>query len=432
MPCPLAIGFLVAITFVVAADASRSAADESLMSAGVAKRLGLVESWQRTINAPGGVTSIVDQQLFVHETAPNQYVELIEAATSDKAAANETKTAKKPEPTLAADADADADAVKPDDAAPVDDAKVLMRIAVGTPNALGKPIDQKEAERLAGNEIRRMKRRGIDATMRTTEVRRVVLYSIANDGLLESRDAETGQPIWMSYVGRSGLPYRELGVSEDYITIVNGANVIEVDAKTGEITDEHRTIGIPEFGAVNAGEFAMIATLGGGIEGYPMRDPLADPFRKRVAGHAMGTPIKSTSSDKVAWATDRNFVYVMELDGQPYELFRLHTDGKVIGGIAAADGDRFFFATDAGQVYGIRATRSGEVLWASPFGEPFFEKPLVLEDQLFVLSTYGRLFALETESGNTMWAEPVSNVGSILGGFGDQLFVRTMGGAICP
>lgn len=415
----LAIVFLLLST--TAAVSSRHAsAVETLMPAGVAERLGLIESWQRTINLPGGAGSIVDEQVFVHETNPQIYVELVESKSAGAAA-------KKTAEMKAAKADAGEKKAEPGS---TDNANVLMRIAVGSSDQLGNAIDQKEAERIAGNEIRRMKRRGIDATMRTTEVRRVVLYSLSDDGALEARDAETGQPIWMVYVGQAGLPFRELGISENYITIVNGANVLEVNAATGEVIDEHRTMGVPQFGAVNSGGFAVIATLGGGLEGYPLKDPLADPFRKMVAGRAMGTPIKSPSSTKTAWATDQDFVYVMELDGQPYELFRLHTDGTVIGGIVAADGDRFFFATDAGQVYGLRATRSGEVLWATPFGEPFFVKPMVLDDQLFVLSTYGRLFCLETETGNLVWDAPATNINAILGGFGDQLFVRTVGGSL--
>lgn len=416
----LAIVFLLTSTVAVAVSSPEASAAETLMPAGVANQLGLTESWQRTISAPNGARSIVDEQVFVHESDPHVYVELVQVVATDASAKKsaEKKTSK-----------ADSGDEK-SETSTADNSKVLMRIAVGSADKFGRAIDQNEAERIAGNEIRRMKRRGIDATMRTTEVRRVVLYSLSEDGELEARDAETGQPIWMVYVGQAGLPYRELGISEKYITIVNGANVIEIDAATGDIIDEHRTIGIPQFGAVNSGGFAVIATLGGGLEGYPMKDPLAEPFHKMAAGRAMSTPIKSPSSTKMAWATDQNFVYVMELEGEAYELFRLHTDGSVIGGIAAADGDRFFFATDAGQVYGLRATRSGEVMWATPFGEPFFAKPLVLEDHVFVLSTYGRLFCLETENGDLVWDSPATNVDAILGGFGNQIFVRTTGGSL--
>lgn len=444
MPRSLAIVFLLVPTIAVVVPSHHVSADEALMPAGVAQRLGLIESWQRTISSPGGAAAIVDEQVFVHQKDPQIYVEVVESGAammsvdkmgSDKMAADKMAAEKREGMAAKEMMASGGDAMMKSEPAGMqmakatDNAKVLMRIAVGSSDRLGKPIDKKEAERLAGNEIRRMKRRGIDATMRTTEVRRVVLYSLAEDGSLEARDGETGQPLWMVQIGRSDLPFRELGISENYITIVNGANVLEVDAATGEVIDEHPTIGVPQFGAVNAGGFAVIATLGGGLEGYPLRDPLADPFRKMVAGRALGTPIKSPTSTKTAWATDQSFVYVMELDPQPYELFRLQTDGMVVGGIAAADGDRFFFATDAGQVYGLRATRSGEVLWTTPFGEPFFVKPLALENHLFVVSTYGRMFCLESENGNLVWDAPATNVGAILGGFGDQIFIRTVGGS---
>ncbi len=405
---------LVCLASTLAIDAAdRAKADETLMAPHVAARLGLTEAWQRTIATPNGGSSIADQQLFVHDTNPHVYVEIIEGAKADP----------KPKP-------AKPDATPPAATPPVDDAKVLARIAVDVPDESGLPVGLKEAERLASNEIRRLKRRGVEASMRTTEVRRVYLYSIADDGTLEARDAETGRPIWLTRVGMRGLSFGQLGVSEKVLTVVNGSNMIQVNAEDGIVLAEMRTMGSPQFGAINSGDYAMIVTIGGGLEGYPLADPTADPFREMVAGRALASPTRSPSSSKIAWATDQQFVYVMELLGTPSTLFRLHTDGSVVGRVAAASDDRFFFASETGQVYGMKATRSGEVLWATPFGEPFFEEPVILDNQLLVLSAYGRMFCLNTESGDLMWDQPASNIDHILGGFGDQIFAVTQGGSM--
>ncbi|TWU47955.1 outer membrane biogenesis protein BamB [Rubripirellula reticaptiva] len=394
------------------------------MTANVASRLGLVEAWQRTIPTPVGAASLADQKIFVHSESPHVYIEIVAGAAP---AATATVPAATDDAEPSPGAEAKPVAGKPKSA---DTAKVLMRIAVGTPNARGVSIDQKEAERLASNEIRRMKRRGIQATMRTTEVQRVVLYSLADDGTLEARDAETGRPIWIAQVGTQGLHFGEIGVSEKYVTVVNGANLIQIDASNGTIIYQDRTGNAPQFGVINAGDFAMIATVGGGIEGYPLSDPTIDPFLEIVAGQAMAPPTTSPTSSRTAWSTDRGFVYVMELIGKPSTLFRLNTNGLVSGRIAAASGDRFFFGSDTGQAYALRATRSGDVMWVVPFGEPFYDQPLVIGEQVMMLSTYGRLFSMNIDNGDLSWDKPVTNVDQMLGGFGNQLFVRTMGGSL--
>ncbi|TWU60089.1 outer membrane biogenesis protein BamB [Rubripirellula tenax] len=396
-------------------------ADETLMPDRVAKRLGLVEAWQRGISAPNGAVSIADQQIFVHRNNPQVYVEIV---TAGKAPAD-TKKPADAEAATSADAGDTATAAA---AAAQDD--VLMRITVNTADAAGNSIDLKEAERLASNEIRRLKRRGVTATMRTTEVPRVVIYSIADDGGLEARDAETGRAIWNTHVGQRGLHFGQLGVSEEFVTVMNGANLIQVNAANGDTTTEMRTLNAPQFGAINSGDFAMVVTIGGGLECYPLTDPSLDPFREIVDGRALASPTKSPSSSRTAWATDRSLVYVMELLGKPSTLFRLDTDGMITGRIAAASNDRFFFGSDAGQVYAIRATRSGIVSWVTPFGEPFYAEPLVVEDQVMLVSTYGRVFSMNVETGDLSWDAPATNIARLIGGFGDHVYAVTMGGSL--
>jgi outer membrane protein assembly factor BamB len=282
---------------------------------------------------------------------------------------------------------------------------------------------------LANNEIRRLKRRGIEATINLRTVPRVNLYTIGTDGTLECRNAETGEPVWLVRVGDRRLPYRDIGTNEQYLTVINGANLIQVEAATGEVIVEVRMSGTPRFGAVNSGDFAMIPTIGGGVEGYPLYDATRDPFMEIVAGSALSLPTKAPASTKIAWATDRGFVYVMEMEGTPSVEFRLNTDGIVSGRIASATGDRFFFGSEAGQVYGLRATRSGKVLWSQPFGEPFYNEPIVVGDQVLIRSAYGNLFSLSVEDGSMTWDRPTPNVSELIGSFGGRIFITTLSGS---
>ncbi len=391
-----------------------SVSAQDLMPSRVMQQLGLTQAWARPVSVPIGAQSIADQQLFVHEENPREYVEVVMVPAADTAKSDAAKTS----------ADATASGGK------VAEGKVLARIATDQLQGDGKPIGRQEAERLANNHIRRLKRRGIDAKINVRSVPRVNLYTLGTDGTLESRDAETGEPYWMINLGDPRLPFMAIGVSEKFLTIINGANLLQVDAATGEVIVELPMPSVPGFGATNAGEFALIPMIGGGIKGYPLVDPTIDPFLQQVAGAAMSLPTKSPDSSRTAWSTDRGFVYVIEMEGTPSLLFRLKTDGLVAARLAAASGDRFFFGSDSGQVYGLRATRSGQVMWSQPLGEPFYNEPTIFNDQVLLRSTYGNLFSLHIDDGHMTWDQPVTSIGNLLGVLDGKLYATTLSGVL--
>lgn len=398
---------------------SVSVADD-LVSTTALEHLGLTQSWARPVTAPWGVESIADQQLVVMENDPVEFIEIVESGSQSADAAAEGAGDE------AENAPAAANASESEDG----DAKLITRLRLESIPANGHLSSREEAERRANNEIRRLKRKGIEAEFRIRSIPRVNLFSISDDGTLESRDAETGEPIWRIQVGNPQLPYLSLGADQDHLIVVNGSNIYQVDAKTGEVMSDVSTIGAPAFGATIAGEFVMVPMIGGGIECYPMRDPTIDPFLEKVEGDALALPVKSpdVGSSRTAWGTDRGFVYVMEMQGVPSLLFRLKTDGIVSSRIAAAKGNRFFFGSEGGQVYGIEATRSGQVLWSQPIGEPFYNEPLVFGNQVLLRSAYGNLFSLDTATGSLTWEQPLRGVGELVGVIDGNLYLTTLSG----
>jgi hypothetical protein len=362
------------------------------MSPQVAARLGLEQVWTRQLRVPGGSRSIVDQQIVVHQDTPKELVEVVEKAEEGE------------EP------------------------RVLFRISTEAIGDNGQQIGTEEAQRLARREVRRLQRRAKEPTIRTRSVPRIRLYTAATNGTIECRDAENGMPVWMTQVGEYQLHYSDMGVDDKYVTITNGANLIEVDVTNGEPINTVRMMSVPLYGSTNVGDFALVPTIRNGVEGYPLRDTTRDPFMKIVAGLALHPPTKSPSSSIVAWGTDRGFVYFMEMSGEPEMRFRLNTDGIVSGRIAAIAGDRFFFGSESGQVYGVRATRTGEVMWSQPYAEPFYKAPFVLDGKVLLVSAYGNLFALDENTGLSRWDDATPNVDQIMGGFDGRVFVRLLSG----
>lgn len=374
--------------------AAREVSADELMSPSLAARLGMEEVWRRQLSIPAGADSIVDQQVMVHESSPREYVEVVGKAEEGN------------------------------------DPPVLFRVPTDLVGADGKPIGKEEAERLARRQLRFLKRRGKEPEITSRKVPRVQLYTLSNNGVIDVRDAETGVPIWLSQVGKPSLSYGKMGIGDKYVTVTNGAILEKLNGLTGERFDSERMNSVPMYGAIHAGNYSLVPTIRNGIEGYPLDDPNRKSFMETVSGMALEPPTKSPSSNKVAWATDRGYVYVMELAGEPSVLFRLNTDGLVSGRISAAAGDRFFFGSESGQVYAVKATRTGEVIWSQPYGEPFYAATFLIKGLLLIPSTYGNLFAIDQTNGQMVWDAPAHNVREILGAIEDKVYVRMLSGSL--
>ena len=360
---------------------------QRLMSSQTVQRLGLEQAWQRQLRVADGASSIVDQKLHVHTDRPIEYVELVEKTDEGEG-------------------------------------EVFFRINVQQQGSNGKPIGEEEAKRLARREQRFMARTKIPTEITKRSVPRIYLYTLANNGTVECRDAETGAPVWLSQHGTPSLGYGGLGVDNEYLTFTNGANIIQIDVLNGEPMVTDRTKNTPLYGSMIAGDYVVYPTVRDGIAGEPLRDITEVGFSDIVQGLANHMPSKSPHSALIAWGTDAGYVYVMELSGKRNMQFRLDTDGVVSGQPVSAQGNRFFFASSVGQVYCLRATRSGDVVWNRPYGVPFFKPGYLFDDAAFFVSDYGQLFALEQNNGISRWESSVGGIDRVLGGLGQHLYVR--------
>ena len=394
-----------------------------LMPLSLRDRLGLQQAWVASTNVGRGLSGIVDQVVHLDRSVRGTFVEVtvpvLDGAASATGTSPETGDAPAPAETNAAAAAAPA---------PTAEVRVLSRYRLGSMGPDGRMIDQKEADRLADNEIRRLKRRGYEPSKRQTEAIRVVLYTLSDDGSLESRDGETGELNWVVFVGSPSLGYGALGVGDRHVVVTNGANLNLVDASTGAVRKTIRTRRPPRFGAAIGGKYCTVHTVGGNIEAYLLDDFDRDPFIEHVQGSALERPTPAPDGGRVAWSTDQQYVYVMELDASPSTIFRVRTDGLVVGRTAATQGQRFYAATDRGIVYGIAADGMGRMLWTEAIGEPVVQAPLVAEDRVLVLTQYGNLYALNLHDGSRLWERPRTGLTALHAAVDGRLYASTTRG----
>jgi len=396
---------LVLAVFVFASPAFTWGGD--LLSPEAADRLGMVESWHRQTGTVGGASSIVDMQIWVEHTKEREYIEVVRAVTVGKQ---------------------------------VTDADVLRRIATDSKNEYGVELGAKEANRLANLDVLKLKRRGIEAVARSNKVKQVRLYMLGSDGGLWAYDAETGEVLWYVRLGKPKLGYGTLGISDQYVTVINGTTMYRVIADeraaensvmpAGRPIAPVRLDNIPLIGAVNTSDYVIIPNTRNGLECYNYEDEPGQPALEIFHGQALAKPSRFPTSSLIGWATDQGKMYVMETEGKPTTLFRLQIDGNADGGVAAASDGRFFLGSTAGRVYGVKATRSGEVLWNRSFGEPFYQAPFVTGDSVLIASSYGNLYSLGQTDGIPNWASPVPNIDSIFAQAGPYYFGRTTAGLL--
>ena len=123
---------------------------------------------------------------------------------------------------------------------------------------------------------------------------------------------------------------------------------------------------------------------------------------------------KSTDTGKLLWKT--------KLTLEDSENF------SFIGGISLS-GDSVFITTGLGNIYKLNK-RKGKIIWSKRFFMQFSRPPLVYKNKVFVISDDNQVFALNTNSGDTIWShigniEEVSIIGGSKPVIDDEILVVT-------
>lgn len=232
----------------------------------------------------------------------------------------------------------------------------------------------------------------------------VTLFVSTDLGVIHVLDGLTGRTQWTMQLGEPGHPNMTPVANENVVAVVSGVRLYILDRATGRIMWEKKLEQVPGASPVLNDDFVFVPTLSGRLEAYRLFRIEDDPIRRTRyvpgTGRAMVQPVATPFS--VAWATDRGFFYVA--DGIQLSVrYRLETGRDITVAPAYVPSKNLLLVGSIdGYLYCIQEY-SGEIFWRFSAGEPIVQKPVVVDDVVYIVTDTGGMFQISLENGADQW-----------------------------
>ncbi len=263
----------------------------------------------------------------------------------------------------------------------------------------GDPLGKERALKLAKQKEEDLQRAMRNPKLTTKTIPDVVLNVVTDSGVVHSIDAQTGRTRWATRFGNPRFPSDAPGANDNSVAVVNGTAIYVLNQETGEIAWQRRAQGAPGAGPVVSNFYVFVPMVNGAIEAYQLDDYRQPPWIYRSHGRAIVQPIFTGAN--VAWPTDRGHLYVAAGNSTAIR-YRLETNDPIVAQATALLPNRIVVASTDGYVYCIHEA-SGNVLWRFSTGEPIVKSPVVVGDNVYVVTDDTSLFCIESNTGLDKW-----------------------------
>ena len=186
----------------------------------------------------------------------------------------------------------------------------------------------------------------------------------------------------------------------------------KIDPNAGDMTDDEK-----KKAAAKAEEERR--------ENIRIRQDYVPPLACSSAGRALVAPVVTTQTpdeERVAWVTDRGYLYLGRIDRRSEDVFlakhRVSTKGTFSSPPAylpplppdpekkrMGDSGVIYAGSSDGYLYAV-SERNGEELWKFPAGEAIIDSPVVIENRVFTTTELGGMFCLNATTGKQLWHAP--------------------------
>ena len=248
------------------------------------------------------------------------------------------------------------------------------------------------------------------------------IFIQTDGGRVFALDAETGGIYWSQVFGRPNYQTGTLAASKDRVALVNGSRLFVVNRADGkEIWSRPE----PRASFVQPGlsDTHIYYPTGGGLVARlkinKKKKEFDYPFTYSSLGSLVGGPI--TAEGNIIWATERGEIKFspMEAGGK---TGRFQTSGKMAAPLGFGR-ESIVAANLEGYVYCL-AAYNGEQLWRASVGGGVFQAPIIVGDDVFVVTENRSLYALNFKNGGERWS--VEGVEQFVAASDRRVFARSL------
>ncbi|MBI1904423.1 MAG: PQQ-binding-like beta-propeller repeat protein [Planctomycetia bacterium] len=262
-------------------------------------------------------------------------------------------------------------------------------------------------------------------------------------GTIQALDAATGRSLWVTKVGDGTKVCENAAVSDDHVVILSGSWLYALDRQTGDVVWERRneivTVTAP---AVTKG-WVYVGGIKGDVFAYklperydrpapaPAPAAAAPPAAQNGAAKPPEPAAPRGSSDDtqyaadakwnyasfgridvppvqtrrgIVWATNRGFLYSSSEDKASVPG-RFETRAAVTAPLAYLP-PLIYVASRDGNIYAVRENLSEGSPWRFPLGEGVNQRPMAVNQSLFVITETKILHHLDAFDGTLLWKAP--------------------------
>jgi len=281
---------------------------------------------------------------------------------------------------------------------------------------------------------------------------RGTLFVQTDHATLHALDAETGQTLWATQVGRRNHPSMRPAANRDLVAVINGSYLYILNRHNGKLLWETQIDGAPGAGPALSEQRAYTACVNGLVLAYlvtSIKDPRLElgiiqsgqteqqaeelerdrrdsirlqqeyepPLTAQSTGRAIVQPLvtrENEGEEYVAWPTDLGYLFVGYIDRNEQDRFSVRYRLETAAGITAqptylppeagivGDSGVIYAASRDGYVHAIREN-GGTALWRFSTGEPLVEPAVVVGKRVFSATQPGGMYCLDAKTGEQVW-----------------------------
>jgi outer membrane protein assembly factor BamB len=314
------------------------------------------------------------------------------------------------------------------------DARQVDRVALDRLILEGKPTTPVPTMGMQGAEARAAKLvktyAKLGKTLTVTSFSEPVIYvvALASNGVLSAFDGESGEVLWQTTLPRAELQELGPGVSDDFVTVVNGNHYYVMNLKDGNQVSSRRLEYTATSSPVPLRSKILVPSVNGRLVAYDIEKPLLSPVVLRAGNENRNGMAVSSNREFVAW-TSRQSLFLLHNERTPTMWSKVNANDLAESRPLSTQ-EGFLFATNGGTVIHATTNRTGSYLWRANLAMQTARPPVTGNGRVFALSDDGQVQAMDLSTGKILWPATAKNIDRILGVGKEHFYVRDAAGTL--